>query len=324
MHPNARLTYRARLTLVQRICSGRPPAHVASEMGVSRQTAYKWLARWRTEGEDGLRDRPSRPHRSPNRVPISLERAVVALRRSEKLGPVRIAARLSIPASTAHRVLCRLELNRIDCIDRPSGQPIRRYEHAAPGDLLHIDVKKLGRMPEGGGWRAHGRGKAKRSRAGYAFIHSAVDDHSRLAYSEVLSRTRRNRHRFPAPGVRLVRQPRCSDTHCLHRQRRRLPQQAIPSTCRSVGIRSKRTRPYRPQTNGKVERFHRTMLNEWAYVRLYQSEAERTAAPDLGCICIITTVVTPQSEVSRPSPVSTTSLDTTPSPPRWRAHRRGR
>ena len=279
MHPNARLTYRARLTLVQRICSGRPPAHVASEMGVSRQTAYKWLARWRTEGEDGLRDRPSRPHCSPNRVPISLERAVVALRRSEKLGPVRIAARLSIPASTAHRVLCRLELNRIDCIDRPSGQPIRRYEHAAPGDLLHIDVKKLGRMPEGGGWRAHGRGKAKRSRAGYAFIHSAVDDHSRLAYSEVLSNERAETATafllracawFASLGVAI--RTVYTDNGAAYRSR------LFQATCRSVGIRSKRTRPYRPQTNGKVERFHRTMLNEWAYVRLYQSEAERTAA----------------------------------------------
>ena len=156
MHPNARLTFRARLTLVQRIRNGRPAAHVADEMGGSRQTASKWLARWLTEGEDGLTDRPCRPHNSPNQVPATLEHEVAPLRYDEKLGHARIAARLHMPASTVHRVLSRLQLNPSDCIDRHSGEPIRRYEHAATGDLLHVDINKLGRIPTGGGWRDHG------------------------------------------------------------------------------------------------------------------------------------------------------------------------
>ena len=235
-----------------------------------------WYGRWLLEGEDGLQDRHSRPHRSPNRVPTTLEHAVGALRRDEKLGPARIAVRLDMPASTVHRVLCRLALNRID---RPSGEPVRRYEHPAPGDLLHIDVKKLGRMPDGGGWRVHGQGKAKSSRAGYAFIHSAVDDHTRLAYSEVLpderaetavAFLRRARAWFAGLGVAV--RTVYTDNGGAYRSR------LFQATCRSAGIRTKHTHPYRPQTNGKVERFHRTMLNEWAYVRVYQSEAERTAA----------------------------------------------
>ena len=190
MHRNARLTFLARRTMVERIVAGRAVAHVAAEMGVSRPTAYKWWRRWLEEGEAGLDDRPNRPRRSPARVPARLERAIERLRRREKLGPARIGFRLGMHASTVHRVLCRRGLNRLAWLDRPSGQLIRRprrYEHARPGDLLHIDVKKLGRMPPGGGWRAHGRGQARRSRAGYAFIHSAVDDHTRLAYSEILA-----------------------------------------------------------------------------------------------------------------------------------------
>ena len=169
-------------------------------------------------------------------------------------------------------------------------------------------------MPEGGGWRAHGRGKAKRSRAGYAFIHSAVDDHSRLAYSEVLSNERAETATafllracawFASLGVAI--RTVYTDNGAAYRSR------LFQATCRSVGIRSKRTRPYRPQTNGKVERFHRTMLNEWPTSASTSLKPSAQLLSDLGCICIITTVVTPQSEVSRPSPVSTTSPDTTSS-----------
>ena len=189
MHRNARPTFLARRTLVERIAAGRAAAHVAHEMGVSRQTAYKWWRRWLEDGWAGLEDRPSRPHRSPARVIASLERRIERIHRREKLRPARIGFRLGMHASTVHRVLCRRGLNRLAWLDRASGQLIRRsrrYEHARPGDLLHIDVKKLERMPPGGGWRAHGRGQAPRSRTGYAFIHSAVDHHTRLAYSEIL------------------------------------------------------------------------------------------------------------------------------------------
>lgn len=187
MHGNARLTPVGRLTLVMRIESGRPVTHVAAEMGVSRPTAYKWWRRWQEGGEAGLVDRSSRPRSSPHRSSAELESTIEELRRTLKLGPRPIAARLGVPASTVHRVLCRLGLNRLAWMDRPTGRVIRRYERAVPGELVHVDIKKLGRVPDGGGWRVNGReNRPNRKRGpGWDFIHSAVDDHSRLAYSEI-------------------------------------------------------------------------------------------------------------------------------------------
>ena len=176
MHRNAKLTPAGRRILVERIQSGRPAAHVAAEMGVARKTAYKWWQRWLAEGEAGLQDRSSRPQRSPARVPARLERRIERLRRRRKLGPARIAWRLRMAPSTVYRVLCRLGLNRLSWLDRPTGRVIRRrYEHPRPGDLLHMDVKKLGRIPPGGGWRVHGRGRDRHhghSRVGYAYPES--------------------------------------------------------------------------------------------------------------------------------------------------------
>ncbi len=160
MYANAKLTPAGRRLLVERIAQGRPAAHVAAEMGVARQTAARWWRRWLAEGEDGLRDRSCRPHRSPRRTPARLERRIERLRRREKLGPARIGYRLGLAPSTVYRVLCRLGLQRLSWLDRPTGRVIRRYEHARPGDLLHMDIKKLGRIPSGGGWRVHGRGRA--------------------------------------------------------------------------------------------------------------------------------------------------------------------
>lgn len=280
MHSNAKLTPAGRRILVERIAAGRPAAHVAAEMGLARQTAYKWWRRWRSEGEAGLRDRTSRPLRSPTRVPASRERAIERLRRRRKLGPARIGERLGIAPSTVHRVLCRLGLNRLAWLDRPSGVVIRRYEHARPGDLVHVDIKKLGRIPDGGGWHVHGRGQAgRRQRVGYAYVHSAVDDHSRVAYSEVLSdETQRTVSAFwlracvwfAARGISV--QALLTDNGSAYRSR------AFRLTCVQTGVRHRFTRPYRPQTNGKVERFNRTLLEEWAYVRVYHSEHARTAA----------------------------------------------
>jgi transposase-like protein len=157
------------LVLVQRIAGGRPIAHVAREMGVARQTASRWWNRWLAEGRAGLLDRSSRPRRSPRRTPRSIERRVEQLRRRLKLGPVRIAARLGLVPSTVYRVLRRLDLHRLAWLDRPTGRVIRRYEHAHPGDLVHVDIKKLGRIPDGGGWKAHGREqRGLRQRVGYA------------------------------------------------------------------------------------------------------------------------------------------------------------
>lgn len=282
MHANAKLTPAGRRLLVGRIASGRPIAHVAAEMGVARQTATRWWKRWLSEGAAGLEDRSSRPHHSPRRVAVQRERSIERLRRREKLGPARIGARLGLPASTVYRVLRRLGLHRLSWLDRPTGTVVRRYEHARPGDLLHMDVKKLGRIPAGGGWRAHGRGSdghGGHSRVGYAYVHSVVDDHSRLAYSEVLGDERAAtvldfwsralawyaKHGIAARAVLTDNGPayRSAD---------------FARACAVVGVRHHFTRPYRPQTNGKVERFNRTLLDEWAYVRLYRSERARTQA----------------------------------------------
>src|SRR6478609_9052317 len=156
MHRNAPLTPLGRQILVDRILAGRPAAHVAHEMGVSRPTAYKWLGRYRREGAAGLVDRSSRPHRSPHRVRDELEQQIVALRREAKLGPWRIGDELGLATSTVHRVLVRHGLNRLAWLDRPSGREIRRYERSRPGELVHLDTKKLGRIPHGGGHRVHG------------------------------------------------------------------------------------------------------------------------------------------------------------------------
>ncbi|MHB1065799.1 MAG: IS481 family transposase [Georgenia sp.] len=280
LHANAKLTPAGRLLLVQRIAAGRPVAHVAHEMGVSRQTASRWWRRWLAEGESGLRDRSSRPRRSPRRTPRATERRIERLRRRWKLGPVRIANRLGLVPSTVYRVLRRLGLHRLAWLDRPTGRVIRRYEHAHPGDLVHVDIKKLGRIPRGGGWQAHGRGQAGvRQRLGYAYIHSAVDDHSRLAYSEVLGDERagtaagfwrRAQAWFAEQGV--VTRAMLTDNGSAYRSG------AFARLCSEAGVRHRFTRPYRPQTNGKVERFNRTLLEEWAYVRVYRSERTRTQA----------------------------------------------
>ena len=183
-HPKAVLTPAGRLILVQRIAHGRPAAHVAGEMGISRATAYKWWHRYIREGEPGLRDRSSRPLRSPQQTTARVERQIEALRRRTKLGPARTAVRLHMPASTVHRVLVRRQLSCLSWMDRPTGRVIRRYEGERPGDLVHVDVKKLGPIPPGGGWRIHGRDQRPDRhllRPGCDYIHSAVDDHSRLA-----------------------------------------------------------------------------------------------------------------------------------------------
>jgi transposase InsO family protein len=282
MHGNARLTPLGRFTLVMRIEAGRPVAHAAEEMGVSRPTAYKWWRRWREEGIDGLADRPSRARSCPHRTPPALEAAVEELRTALKLGPARIAARLGLNASTVHRVLCRLGLNRLAWLDRPTGRVVRRIETSRPGELVHVDVKKLGRIPPGGGWRVRGRSAEthhKRHNAGYAFLHTAIDAHSRLAFTEALGDERaetcaafwrRAAAFFEGHGIEV--EAVLTDNAFAYRFRQF--NEAL------AGVEHRFIRPHRPQTNGKVERFHRTLAEEWAYVRAYSSEAERLAALD--------------------------------------------
>src|SRR3712207_1090918 len=195
-HANARLTVHGRAELVRRVIElGRPVAHVVIELNVSRATGYKWLARWRAEGPAGLLDRPSRAHRLPGKTPAELETRVLALRAQRKLGPARIGPLLGLAPSTVHAVLRRHGMHRLTWLDRPTGQLVRRYERNRPGELVHVDVKKLGVIRAGGGWRAHGRGSAQNNhsrselslgrRVGYDYVHCAIDDHTRLAYAEI-------------------------------------------------------------------------------------------------------------------------------------------
>jgi transposase InsO family protein len=289
-HANARLTPAGRRTLVRRIeTDPRPIAHLAHEMGVSRATAYRWWGRYQQLGEPGLHDRSSVPHTSPCRTPVRLEQRIVRLRLRERLGPARISARVGVPASTVHRVLVRHQINRLTWLDRPTGgvireptrEPVRRYEHPAPGDLVHVDIKKLGRIPAGGGHRAHGRrtGTPRGRGIGYDFLHAAVDDHSRLAYVELHGDERdttcagfwRRAHAWFASHHVTIRRV-LTDNGPGYRSR------AFAAALAEHGVAHKRTRPYRPQTNGKVERFNRTLLEEWAYRRLYRSQAARTRA----------------------------------------------
>jgi transposase-like protein len=284
LHGNARLSPLGRLTMVLRIEAGRPVAHVAAEMGISRPTAYKWWHRWCDEGEEGLVDRSSRPWSCPHQTSEAVAAEIAELRRTLKLGPARIGHRLGVPASTVHRVLVRLGLNRLAWMDRPTGRVIRRYERDRPGDLIHVDIKKLGRIPDGGGHKVLGRQAGTKNnnghgprRVGYGYIHSAVDDHSRLAYAEILTDERKETtagfwtraHAWFADHGIAISEVLTDNGPCY---RSRLFNDALGD------IEHRFTRPYRPQTNGKVERFNRTLLEEWAYLRPYDSETERAAA----------------------------------------------
>jgi len=226
-----------------------------------------------------MANRSSRPHRSPRRTPTRTERRIIKVRVIRRWGPARIGFLLGLHPSTVHRVLARYGLARLTWLDRATGRNVRRYEHAAPGDLVHVDVKKIGRIPDGGGWRVHGRAaRPNRKRGqGYTFLHTALDDHSRLAYSELLTDERqetaaafwtRAATYFAGCGITVSRV--LTDNGSCYRSR------AFAAALGNVV--HKRTRPYRPQTNGKVERFHRTLADEWAYAAVYNSDAERAAA----------------------------------------------
>ncbi|MFJ3842431.1 IS481 family transposase [Streptomyces sp. NPDC090054] len=282
-HRNARLTVFGRRLLVERVRSGRAVAHVAAEMGISRATAHKWMRRWRAEGDAGLHDRSSRPRTTPHRTPADIEARVCDLRRTRKLGPARIGPVLGLPTSTVHRILTRHGLNRLAWLDRPTGTVIRRYERERPGELIHVDVKKLGRIPDGGGHKAIGRqaGRATRGQMGFDYIHSAVDDHTRLAYSEIHPDEKvatcagfltRAAAFFHSQGITRIERVLTDNAWSY---RKGLAWKAVLA---ELGASGKLTRAYRPQTNGKVERFNRTLLEEWAYLRAYTSNQERTEA----------------------------------------------
>ncbi len=280
VHRNARLTPAGRRILVERIVvAGWPVAVAAESMGVSRETAYRWLRRYRSEGHAGLEDRSSRPQRSPNQTPIETEDRICELRRTRRWGPHRIAYALGMPRSTVERVLRRRGLSRLDAIDPPTRRIVRRYERATPGELVHVDVKKLGRIPNGGGWRAYGRSRRpnRRRGLGYDYFHVAVDDHSRVVYIEThpdetgdtcAAFIDRAIRWFATHGVTIERV--MTDNAWSYRKSK-----VFQKSLATAGVRHLRTRPYRPQTNGKVERFNQTLLNEWAYTQPYPSNQLR-------------------------------------------------
>ncbi|TQL66315.1 transposase IS481 family protein [Nocardioides albertanoniae] len=294
-HANAALTPRARLRLAQLVVERRWTYAAAAKMFmVAPRTAKKWADRYRAEGPAGMRDRSSRPRTSPTQTSPDLVRQIVRLRWRHRLGPVQIAGRLAMPASTVHAVLVRCRINRLSHIDRATGEPIRRYEHPHPGSLIHVDVTKFGNIPDGGGHRYVGRQQGERNkrattglpkgadykpRTGKAFAHTVIDDHSRLAYVEICTDEKadtavgvlqRAVAWFTEHGVTVERV--LSDNGSCYRSF------AWRDACADLNIKHKRTRPYRPQTNGKIERFHRTLGEGWAYARFYNSEAERRAA----------------------------------------------
>jgi len=290
-HRNARLTVHGRRLLVQRvIVDRRPVAHVVKDLGVSRATGYKWLARWRAEGDAGLVDRPSTAHRLPRKTSAELEARVCALRTELKRGPRRLAPLLGMPASTIHAVLTRHNLHRLAWLDRPTGQLIRRYERDRPGELIHVDVKKIGRLRDGGGWRVHGRDSLERRRArtgtrvGYEYVHAAIDDHTRLAYAEIhpdektgtcAAFLRRAAAHFATLGIPAIE--RVMTDNALAYRRGHAWHQALAD----LGAKARFTRRYRPQTNGKAERFNRTMTDEWIYSRPFTNSQDRAdALPD--------------------------------------------
>jgi transposase InsO family protein len=294
-HANAALTPRQRLRLARQVVDeGWSISAAADYFRVSYPTAAKWAKRYVELGAGGMTDRSSRPHSHPNRTPREVVKRIVHLRIKKRLGPVQIAGRLGMPASTVHAVLVRCKLNRLSHVDVKTGEPARRYEHERPGALIHVDVKKLGNIPDGGGWRLVGRAEGRRNRAatpgternaygkpklGHAFVHTVIDDHSRVAYAEIhddertetaIGVLRRAVSWFADRGVDVERV--LSDNGPAYRSH------DWRDVCSELGIKPKRTRPYRPQTNGKIERFHRTMADGWAFSKHYPTESARRAA----------------------------------------------
>jgi len=274
VHKNARLTPLGRERLVRLILEGRRPATVAREAGISERTARKWLARFKAEGIRGLADRSSRPRRLNRPTPEPVVERIGLLRRSRMTGR-QIAQETGISPATVSRVLRRIGLNRLAALDPPAA--VRRYERERPGDMIHIDIKKLGRFEKPGHRVTHDRQGQSNSRGvGWEYLHLAIDDHSRIAYSEIFPDEKRasclaflfNALRyFRSLGVPVHRV--MTDNGTGFRSFR------YAKALRLLKIRHLRTKPYTPKTNGKAERFVQTSLREWAYARTYATSDER-------------------------------------------------
>lgn len=291
-HANARLNEYGRNLIAQRVLAGHKPGEVAKQAGVSRQTVYKWVRRFQPEGPAGLADRSSRPHRSPTRTSPQVVARITTARIKHLAGPIALSGLLNLPASTIGEVLQREQMPLLRHLDRVTGEVIKgrrhsdiRYEHRDPGSLLHVDVKKLGKIPAGGGWRQHGRGTTTPwgRGAGWDFVHVAVDDRSRVAYVEVLPDEKGS----TCAGF-LYRAARWfHDEHGIT-IRRVLTDNAKNYTesrdwiavCGALQIKRRLIKPHCPWTNGKAERFNRTLQTEWAYSRSWTYNHQRTRALD--------------------------------------------
>lgn len=288
-HANARLTPKGRLLIVERAKAGWPRAHIARAMGVSRKCVTTWIDRYRNEGEAGLQDRSSRPHTSPSMTSERAEAEVLRVRAAERVGRDEVAVKTGVPARTVSRILARNGVPRLAMLDPMTGEVIRsskstaiRYEREKPGELVHMDVKKLGKIPDGGGWRVHGRENTPRDRktkVGYDYVHSLIDDHSRVAYSEVL-----DDEKGPTCAAFLERAIAYFADHGITRIERLMTDNAwayrfsLRKLCTNHGIRQKFIKPHCPWQNGKVERLNRTLATEWAYRQPFTTNQARRDA----------------------------------------------
>jgi transposase InsO family protein len=273
LHKNARITPSGRMLLVRRILTGVPVTGAAESAGVSRRTAFKWKRRFMEAGEAALVDRSSRPHRAPRRVHPDRVGEVLRLRRRRNTGP-QIAARVGLSTATVARILARNGLSRLKNLE--PNEPVVRYQRDRPGELIHVDIKKLGRIGRVG-HRIHHDPSIRVRGIGWEFVHVAIDDASRLAYAEVLPNERspsstaflrRSIAWFQSRGVQV--QAVMSDNGSCYVSHR------FKATCQRLQVRHLRTKPYRPETNGKAERFIQTLLREWAYKRPYSTSIQRT------------------------------------------------
>jgi len=270
-----------------------PVAHVAKAMGISRQCAHRWVARFDLEGDAGLRDRSSRPLRMPTRTSPEVEARVLAIRAATRVGPDRLGPELGVSARTVSRILRRHQVPRLCECDPLTGAVIRaskttavRYERGRPGELVHMDVKKIGRIPPGGGWRAHGRDMGstsarRKTRIGYDYVHALVDDHSRYAYAEVLHDEKaptcagffaRAVMNFAANGITTI------DAVMTDNAWSYIHGTDLARQLKDLGAEHILIRPHCPWQNGKVERFNRTLQSEWAYRQIFRTNDDRTQA----------------------------------------------
>ena len=274
-HANARLTPRGRAEVFRAVEAGLTVTAACVAFRMSRRTYYRWLPRWRAEGPNGLLDRSSRPHRSPQRLSVAAERQIAGLRKATGFGSDRIGVLLGLPPSTCHRVLARLGyLERVRV-----AEPVIRYEIAAPGGLLQLDTKKLGRIGAGPGHRATGDRTSRNRGIGWEVLHVAIDAATRLVYAELLGDEKgRTTARFLVRAVRWFRARGVAVVRLLTDNGSPYRSRMFGRTRHWLGLRHSRTRPYRPQTNGKAERWIRTVLSECLYLEVFTSPDARRLA----------------------------------------------